>query len=56
MIFLPSSTLVPSSRTTSGTLQADFLDRRDHAFGDDVAPHDAAEDIDQDALHVGIRR
>ena len=28
--------------------------RGDDAFGDDVAAHDAAEDIDQDALHVRI--
>src|ERR1700731_3058544 len=35
-------------------LQADFLHRGDHALGDDVAFHDAAEDVDQDALHVGI--
>src|SRR3982074_443695 len=34
--------------------EADFLYRGDHAFGDDVAFHDAAENIDQDALHVGI--
>ena len=54
MISLPFSTLVPSSRTTSGTLQADFLHRRHHAFGDDVALHDAAEDVDQDALHVRV--
>ena len=53
-IFLPSSTLVPSSRTTSGTLQADLLDRGDDAFGDDVAAHDAAEDVDQDALDVRV--
>src|SRR5690606_33613895 len=31
-------------------LQAHFLHRRDNAFGDDVALHDAAEDVDQDAL------
>src|SRR5260370_13986005 len=34
--------------------QADFLHRRDHAFGDDIAFHDAAENVDQDALHIGI--
>jgi hypothetical protein len=28
---------------------------RDHAFGDHVATHDAAENVDQDALHVGVR-
>ena len=35
-------------------LQRDFLRRGDDAFGDDVAFHDAAEDVDQDALHIGI--
>ena len=54
MIFLPTSTLVPSSRTTSGTFRPTSFDRGDHALGDDVALHDAAEDVDQDALHVGI--
>ena len=34
--------------------QADFFHCRDHAFGDDVALHDAAEDIDQNPLHVRI--
>src|SRR5258708_1126396 len=34
--------------------QAPLLHRRDHAFGDDVAFHDAAENVDQDALHFGI--
>ena len=53
-ISLPCSTLVPSSRTTSGTLQADLLDRGDDALGDDVAPHDAAEDVDEDRLHVRV--
>src|SRR5690606_25983710 len=31
-------------------LQADFLDCGDHAFSNDVALHDAAEDVDQNAL------
>ena len=53
-IFLPSSTLVPSSRTTSGTLMPSSRRGRDHALGDDVAAHDAAEDVDQDALHVRV--
>src|SRR6476619_2869233 len=35
-------------------LQADLLHRGDHAFGDDVALHDAAEDVDQNALHLRI--
>src|ERR1700685_2787046 len=36
--------------------QAYFLDRGNNAFGDHVAAHDAAENIDQDAFHVRIRR
>jgi succinyl-CoA synthetase beta subunit len=35
-------------------LQRDFLGGGDDAFGDDVALHDAAEDVDQDALHVRV--
>src|SRR3984957_6649413 len=35
-------------------LEADFLHCCDHALGNDVAFHDAAEDVDQDALHIGI--
>ncbi len=33
-------------------LQAHFLHGRDDAFGDQVATHDAAEDVDQDGLHL----
>src|ERR1700691_2604842 len=36
--------------------QAYFLDRGNNAFGDHVAAHDAAENIDQDAFHVWIGR
>ena len=35
-------------------LKADRLYRRDHAARDDVAFHDAAEDVDQDALHLRV--
>jgi hypothetical protein len=35
-------------------LQVHFLRRGDDAVGDDVALHDAAEDVHQDALHRGI--
>src|SRR5207248_1992288 len=35
-------------------LQSDFLDCGDHTLGDDVAAHDAAEDVDQDALNVRV--
>src|ERR1700730_10163847 len=34
--------------------QAGFLHGVSHALGDDVAFHDAAENVDQDALHIGI--
>ena len=33
-----------------------FLHRGDDAFGDDIAFHDAAENVDQDTLHVRIGR
>src|SRR5690606_7154640 len=35
-------------------LDADFLHRGDHALGDQVAAHDAAEDVDQDGLDLGV--
>src|SRR5581483_9833938 len=35
-------------------LEPDFLHRSDDPFGDDVAFHDAAENIDEDALHVRV--
>ncbi len=53
-ISLPNSTLVPSRRTTSGTLSEISFAAGDDAFGDDVALHDAAEDVDEDALHIGV--
>src|SRR5215468_858604 len=37
-------------------LEADLFHRRDDAFGDDVAAHDAAENIDQDYFHARIGR
>ena len=51
-IFLPSSTFVPSSRTTSGRSSRARLRRCDHAFGNDVAAHDAAENVDEDPFHL----
>src|SRR5690606_35167558 len=36
-------------------LDVDFLDRGDDAFGNHVAAHNAAEDVDEDRLHV-VRR
>src|SRR5690606_16347695 len=37
-------------------LDVHFLDRGDDALGDHVAAHDAAEDIDEDRLHVVARQ
>ena len=53
---MPSSTFVPSRRTTSGTFSPTSLTRRDHAGRDHVALHDAAEDVDENALHLRIGR
>src|SRR5262249_35887213 len=36
------------------SLHPDFLYGRHDTFGDDVAAHDAAEDIDQNSFHVRI--
>jgi hypothetical protein len=38
-----------------GDLQVDQLGRLDDAVGDGVALHDAAEDVDQDGLHLRVR-
>ncbi len=56
MIFLPSSTLVPSETDKPAEPEADFLDRGDHAFGNDIALHDAAENVDQNAFGQPDRR
>ena len=37
-------------------VEADFLHRSQHAFGDGVALHDAAEDVDQDRFDVVVLR
>jgi len=50
-IFLPSRTFVPSSRTPAAPAGSPAR-RGDDALGDHVAAHDAAEDIDQDALDL----
>src|SRR3984893_3760752 len=34
--------------------QAGFLHRGHHALGDDITFHDAAENVDQNAPHIGI--
>ena len=41
-------------RTTSGTFTPTCLRRRDDALGEHVAAHDAAEDVDEDGLHVRV--
>ena len=46
----PRSTLVPSRRN----IDTHFLDGSDDAFGDQIAAHDAAEDVDQNRLDVVI--
>ena len=52
----PSSTLLPSSRTTSGLvcLVAELLQGADDAVGDLVAGGDAAEDVDEDRLDLRV--
>mmetsp|Transcript_34002 Transcript_34002/g.87180 ORF Transcript_34002/g.87180 Transcript_34002/m.87180 type:complete len:447 (-) Transcript_34002:25-1365(-) len=37
-----------------GLGEADVLARSHHALSHDVAAHDAAEDVDEDGLHVGV--
>ncbi len=51
---MPSSTFVPSSRTTSGTASSTSFAAATTPLGDHVALHDAAEDVDQDRLHVRV--
>ena len=48
------STLVPSRRTTTGTLKPISSAGGDEGLGDDVALGDAAEDVDEDALDLGV--
>ena len=54
-IFWPSSTLVPESRTITGTSTGSALQRLHDALGHPVAAVDAREDVDQDRLHVLVR-
>ncbi len=54
MIFLPEFDIGAFEPHDKRHLEAHFLHGRDHALGDDVAFHDAAEDVDQDALHGRI--
>ena len=37
-------------------VELDLARRRDDAFGDRVAAHDPAEDVDQDPLHRRVRK
>lgn len=46
--------IVALESNDEGNVEADFLGSRDDAFGDDVAVHDAAEDVDEDGFHVGV--
>ena len=55
-IFRPSSTFVPSSRSTIGTLTFEIPRRRHHARRQPVHAQNAAEDIDEDRLHVLVRK
>jgi hypothetical protein len=49
-IFRPAATLVPSRRTTSGTLKPTSFAALTMPWAMTVAVHDAAEDVDEDAL------
>ena len=40
----------------TGTVTSTSLHRRDDALGDHVAAHDAAEDVDEDRLHLVVRQ
>ena len=53
-ILRPSSRLVPSMRMMTRNLHTDLLGGLDHTIGQAVAPEDAAEDIDEDGLDIGI--
>ena len=55
-ISIASSSLVPVSRITIGTLTLELPRGGHDAVGDIVAPGDAAEDVEQDRLHVRDRR
>ncbi len=54
MMRLPSSTLVPARRTTTGWCEADFLVGFHDALGDPVAAVDAREDVDEDDGDVAV--
>jgi len=55
-IFLPVLHVrCPRARTTSGTVKLDGLRRRRRGpSAIVVAPHDAAEDVDEDRLHLRV--
>ena len=53
-IFRPSSSFVPFMRTTSGTDSFVSCAAATMPFGDRVAAHDAAEDVDEDALDLRV--
>ena len=54
-IALPCSTLVPSMRMTIGTVHASSVTAAITPCGQHVAAQDAAEDVDQHGLDVGVR-
>ena len=54
-IFRPSSTLVPSMRTTIGTLTLSSRAAVNHAGRQRIAAQNAAENIDQHRLHCFVR-
>ena len=50
----PSTSLVPSRRTTIGTSHVQPVERRQDAAGDLVAARDAAEHVEQHRPHLGV--
>ncbi len=55
-IFIAISSLVPVRRMTIGTLSGFCFRRRHDAVGDVIGARDAAEDVEQDRLHVRVGR
>src|SRR5512141_1189296 len=51
---LPLFHVRPLEPDDQGNREAQVLRRRHHAFGDDVAPHDPAEDVHEDRLHLRV--
>src|SRR5690606_9035884 len=51
---LPYTTLFRSEPDDQRDVDRHLARRSNHAFGDDVATHDAAEDVDQNAFHCRV--